>query len=161
MKRYKIHFASTASVLFLLLAFVGSALAVVVLGKDFESAEKSFSAQSFCQRALMSFLTEKLRQGDGSGDIYVGEFNGTNALFIESTFQDTLYTDIIYCYDGALCELFCENGADFSHKDGNKLIDVGSVIFSEPESGLIYIEATDTEGKTSFIHLFLKSGGKL
>lgn len=161
MKHYKIHFAATASVLFLLLAFVGSALAVVVLGKDFESTEKSFSAQSFRERALMSFLTEKLRQGDGSGDIYVGEFDGANALFIESTFQDTLYTDIIYCYDGALYELFCEDRADFSHKDGIKLIDVGYVIFSEPESGLINIEATDTEGKTSFIHLFLKSGGKL
>lgn len=161
MKRFKIHFVATASVLFLLLAFIGSALAVVVLGKDFESAEKSLSAQSFCERTLMSFLTEKLRQGDGSGNIYVGEFDGVNALFIESMLQDTLYTDIIYCYDGALCELFCEKGADFSYTDGTKLIDVGSVIFSEPESALIYIEATSTEGRTSFLHLFLKSGGQL
>jgi len=161
MKRYKIHFAATACVLFLLLAFIGSAMAVVVLGIQSESSEKSFSTQAFCERTLMSFLAEKLRQGDGSGDIYVGEFDGINALFIESTLQDTLYTDIIYCYDGALCELFCEKGTDFSHKDGTKLIEVGSVIFSEPESGLIYIEATGTEGKTSFLHLFLKSGGQL
>ena len=161
MKRYKIRFAATACVLFLLLAFIGSAVAVVLLGTQSESAEQSFSAQTFGKRTLMSFLSEKLRQGDGAGDIYVGEFDGTNALFIESTLQGALYTDIIYGYEGFLCELLCEKSADFSHKDGTKLIEVGSVSFSEPESGLIYIEVTDTEGKTSFLHMFLKSGGQL
>lgn len=161
MKRYKINFAATTCVLFLLLAFIGSAIAVVGLGTQSESAEKAISAQAFCKRTLMSFLAEKVRQGDGSGDIYVGEFEGTNALFIEYTLQETLYTDIIYSYDGALCELFCEKGAGFSHKDGTKLIEVSSVIFSEPESGLIYIEATGTDGKTSSLHLYLKSGGQL
>lgn len=161
MKRFKINFAATACVLFLLLAFIGSAMAVVVFGTQSESSEKAFIAQAFSERTLMPFLAEKLRQGDGLGDIYTGEFDGINALFIESTLQNTLYTDIIYCYDGALCELFCENGSDFSRKDGTKIIEVGSVIFSEPESGLIYIEATDKEGRTSFLHLLLKSGGQL
>lgn len=161
MKRLKMHFAAAACVFFLLLAFIGSAMAVLVLGTQAESTEKAFSERSFCERTLITYLAEKLRQGDGGGDIYVGEFDGINALFIESTLEGDLYTDIIYCCDGALCELLCKKGADFSQKDGIKLFEADSVIFSKPESGLIYIEATDTEGRTSILHLFLKSGGHL
>ncbi len=161
MKRLKIHFFATASVLFLLVAFIGSAMAVLVLGTQAEISQRAFSEQAFSDRTLMSFLSEKLRQGDSGGNIYIGDFDGINALFIESTLEGKLYTDIIYCYDGALCELFCEKGAVFSQKDGTKLIESERVVFSETKSGLIFIEATDTEGKTSFLHLFLKSGGRL
>ncbi len=158
MKRPGLWTASSAALLLLYLFFIGSAAAVLILGIKAQDFSETLSERSFGERMALAYLAEKLRQSDGC-DIYTGDFGGSNALFIESTYEGILYTDIIYGYDGHLCELFCEKGANFSPEDGSVLTEVGAVTFTEPADGLVRIEITDINGKTTVLNIFLRSGG--
>jgi len=107
----------------------------------------------------MSYIAEKFRHNDVKDSVYVGEFDGLNALFLDTEEKGVVYCDIIYCYDGWIWELYCERGLDFLRTDGTKVIEAKSVSFRDLGSGLFYVEATDLDGKTSKLNICLRSGG--
>lgn len=161
MKKTKIKAVCTAAVLLLFFAFTISVLFVLMLlTQSYRSAAVS-SELSYSERTCISYISEKLRHGDSEGAVYVGKFDGVNALFIDTVFGDVPYSSIIYFYNGWLCELFCEKGADFRLADGTRIIETKAVSFSELQPSLFYIEVTNLSGKTDKLHIFLRSGGEI
>ncbi len=161
MKKSKLVSVSVAVVIFLYLLFIGSAAASLFLGTKAQGSLEILSVHSFEERTIPAFIAEKLRESDGNGAIYTGDFCGSSALFIESSLEGVLYTDIIYGYDGQLFELFCVKGDPFSREDGTQLVSLDTVVFSEPKTGLIHVIITNSAGETTILDIFLRSGGEL
>ena len=161
MTKSKLTSVSAAAVLLLYLLFIGSVTSSLFLGAKAQSNLRSLSEFSFESRTIPAFIAEKLRECDGSGAVYTGDFDGSNALFIESSLEGVLYTDIIYGYDSRLFELFCQKDSPFSREDGLPLATLDDVVFSEPRTGLIKAIVTGSDGKTSVFNIFLRSGGDI
>lgn len=161
MNEEKRHSPETPVIALLICAFAASVLFVLILGTRIYSSMSSASERAYYERTVLSFAVEKLRHGDGLGPVSVGEFDGLNALYLESELGGTAYTSILYCYDGWLYELFCEKGLDFSREDGTKILRAASVRFSEEKPRLIRIEATDEAGHARGLSVHLRSGGKI
>ena len=161
MTRSKLTSVSAAAVLLLYLLFIGSVTSSLFLGTKAQSNLHVLSESSFENRTVPAFIAEKLREHDGGGAVYTGDFGGSSTLIFESSLKGVIYTDVIYGYDGHLYELFCEKDAPFSREDGVPLSTLGDVAFSEPMAGLIQTIVTGSDGKTSVFSIYLMSGGKI
>lgn len=152
---------STDKLLFIALmcAFTASVLMVLLLGVRIYKSISSSSELTYSERTCISYVAEKIRHNDENGMVYVSDFDGLNALYLESKNDNGTYTDILYCNDGWLYELFCEKGAKFSRADGTQIINADSVSFSETEPGFFYIEVTNPKGYISRLNVSLRSGG--
>lgn len=159
MNEEKHYSPETPFIALLICAFAGAVLLVLVLGTRIYSSMSSASERAYYERTVFSFAAEKLRQGDVAGAVSVGDFDGLNALYLESELGGTVYTSILYCYDGWLYELFCEKGLDFSREDGTKILQAASVRFSEEAPRLIHIASTDEAGHVRGLSIHLRSGG--
>lgn len=161
MRRQRLELASGAVAFLLYFVFIVAAAAVLFLGIKAQRSAELASDRAFEERMAMSYVAEKLRQSDGGGAVYTGYFGGESALFLESTYEGVLYTDIIYSCGGELRELFCEKGAHFSPDDGSALARSGSFVFSQSGNELIRIEMTGLDGKKTVLNIFLRSGGEI
>ena len=161
MKRSRLGPVSATAVVLIFLMFIGSSVAVLALGIRAQGALAISSERSFDERTSLSYIAEKLRQNDGAGEIYVGDFNGSSAFFIESTLEGVRYVSVLYCYNGYLRELFFEKGTNFSREDGTPLIGIDEITFSEPKKGLIRIEMINENHKRTVMVMFLQSGGEV
>ena len=159
MSRTKLTSVYAAAVLFLYLLFIGAAASSLFLGIKVQNSLRARSEYSFDDGIIPAFISQKLRESDGVGTIYIGDFDGSSALYIESFLNRAIYTDIIYSYDGQLYELFCEKGARFTCDGGIRLAPLNQVAFSESRSGLIQADITGSDGKTRALCVFLRRGG--
>lgn len=148
-------------ILFIILicAFTASVLMVLMLGIRIYTSTADASERLHNARTSTFYIAEKLRHGDERDAVYVADFDGLNALYIESSYDDAVYTNILYYSNGWLNELFCEKGADFDRSDGTKIIETGAVTFSEPSPGLFDVETVDLSGNISRLNICLRSGG--
>lgn len=140
-------------------AFAASVLLVLLMGAGVYRSAAASSDAAFSERVCTAYIAEKLRHSDEADAVSLGEFDGGEALFLESGQDGVRYTDIIYSHDGWLWELFCEKGADFSREDGVKIIDVRSVRVSETAPGFFSVEAVGPGGAVSRRDVHLRSGG--
>ena len=149
------------NVLFIVLMCVFTASVVLVLMQGvriYRSAVVS-SELLYNERTCAFYITEKLRHGDEMNAVYVDSFDGLNALYIDSRYNDTVYSTIMYFNEGWLNELFCEKGANFNRADGTKIIRADSVTFLESSPGLLYVETVDGSGNSGGLYFRLRSGG--
>ncbi len=151
--------APAAAILILYILFVVSAAASLFLGVKAQGNLCTISGHSFEDRIIPAFISQKLRENAGVGAVYTDDFGGSSALYIESSLNGVIYTDIIYGYDGQLYELFCKKGAHFTCADGIRLMALSQVTFSEPQTGLLHADITGSDGKTRALCVFLRSGG--
>lgn len=159
MNREKTYTIDTVFIIVLFCVFTTSVLIVLLLGTRIYKSMSDSSEIAYAERTCMSYIAEKLRHGDSEGSVYVGEFDGLNAIYIETEYDEITYNNILYFNDGWLCELFCDKGAEFVRTDGTKIIEAESVSFTESGSGLFCVEATDLSGNTSRLNISLRSGG--
>ncbi|MDF2839061.1 MAG: hypothetical protein K0S60_764 [Evtepia sp.] len=157
--REKTNSIDTVFAASLLCVFAASVLMVLLLGTRIYNSMSSASDLAYQDRISMSYIAEKLRHADKTGAVYVGEFDGINAIYLETEDRETTYQTILYYYDGWLCELFCEKGSEFQKTDGTKITHAEAVHFSEAGSGLFDVEVIDLSGNTSHLTIYLRSGG--
>lgn len=148
----------TLFIVVLLCAFAASVLMVLLLGARVYGSSSKIASESYNRRTCAAYISEKLRHGDAAGAMATGTFDGCSALIFTSEVNGTAYCDILYSCDGWLRELTCEKGVPFRREDGIKIVETGSVVFSEPESGLVKVEMTEQNGKSSGLVYYLRSG---
>lgn len=158
MKRKETHI-DTIIVLILLCVFSASVLMTLLFGTNIYFSMSDSSRIAYNERTCMSYIAEKFRHNDVKDSVHVGEFDGLNALFLDTEEDGVIYSDIIYSYDGWIWELYSEKGLDFLPTDGTKVIEAKSVSFQDLASGRFCVEATDLNGKTSKLTICLRSGG--
>jgi hypothetical protein len=106
----------------------------------------------------LNYVQSRVRSGDSGGGVYVGKFDGIDALYCLEKDSDGEYTTIIYGYDGSMRELYCEKGAEFEPDAGEKLLDMDSLGFEDAGSGLIRVTCA-SGGSTGSIYIASRTEG--
>jgi hypothetical protein len=101
----------------------------------------SMSRDGYADQSILSYIWTKVKNSDDAGRIYVGEFCGSSALFIEEEFGQIQYRTAIYQYNGWIYELFCEMGLSFQPEDGAQVIKHDVLTFNKLENGLIKVSS--------------------
>ena len=127
----------TAATLIIFCIFSVSVITVLLLGASAYRNINTTSRAGHDERICLSFVWTRIKNSDGAGGFYVGEFDGAPALFIDEMEGGTRYRTIIYYYDGWMRELFFEEGLEFNRADGSRISRVESLSFEELENGLI------------------------
>ena len=139
----------TVFVLIIFSVFALSVLLVLTLGARIYRNMTDITSENQKERALLSYIWTKAKNGDKKESIHVGEFCGLNALLFDEEFGGTPYRTSIYQYDGWLYELFCETElledqtSGFLPEDGVQVMEIGELAFESIEFGMIKVSSGD------------------
>lgn len=150
--REKNHITELFFSLALLCVFLISGVLVILTGAGVYKDTVRSSELNYGSRTALSYIVEKVRQGDKNGDIYSGSTDdGVPALLIVSNYQGTDYITYIYASGGKMRELFVRAGAQADSDDGTALLDIASLSFEELKNGLLKVTVSDQEGASSSV----------
>ena len=136
------HRIDTIFVLIVFCVFAVSVLMVLVLGAKTYENVTTISREGYSDRPVLSYIWTKVKNGDEAGSVYIGEFHGSSALYIEEEIAQILYRTAVYQYDGWVCELFSEADLEFSPEDGVQIIKLDDLSFENLENGLIKVSSS-------------------
>ena len=77
------HIIDGVFVICLLLMFLISALTVIAIGANIYKKNVEQTSENYSQRISFAYITEKVRQADQKGLVYVEERFGKNALVLQ------------------------------------------------------------------------------
>ncbi len=140
----------------LFLVFILSALFTVLTGSRVYENITARSDKNFSSSTALSYIANKVRQGDREGAVDVIDVDGTPVLeLIQSAGQVDYYTWIYY-RDGSIRELFTREGTELGLDDGLEIMECSGLRLSK-EGSLIEAE-TLGEGGGRMV-LSVRSGG--
>lgn len=140
----------------LFLVFVLCALFSVLIGGRVYENINARTENTYRGDVALSYIANKVRQGDEAGKVSLTEMDGITVLKLEQKIQDSVYVTDIYYLDGRLWELFTDAGSGLGVGDGNEILEC-SVVSMEMAGGLLHIK---TEGESGgSLWLTLRSGG--
>ena len=154
------HIVDVAFILCLMLLFVLCALSVISLGagiykKNIESMKDNYDHRTAC-----AYITEKVRQSDTNGAIFVQDLFGQNALVLQEEINGTLYNTYIYDYDGYLMELYARADLNtFYPQSGQKLLEVNSFDISQESDSLFLANIVLSDGAKESVYIAKRSTG--
>ena len=143
--------------LFLVLA--ASSLFLVILAANVYRKSVAWEESNYGSRTCLSYVTEKIRQSDTDGGVETGTFDGIPCLILRQNFGVQAYATYLYSYEGQLCELFVQEGADVHAPDGQRILEVNNFNITEQEKGIFKISCSDENGKESVTYAAVKSRG--
>lgn len=152
------HIIDGVFVICLLLMFLISALTVIAIGASIYKKNVEQTSENYSQRISFAYITEKVRQADQKGLVFVEERFGKNALVLQQEIDGTKYNTIIYDYEGYLCELFARDDLGTLYpQSGQKILQINSFDINEVTDGLISATITDDNGIQESIFISIKS----
>ena len=147
----------TIFVLLLFSLFAFTAFVLIIIGvRQYEQTAASMD-HNYQVRAINSYLREKVRQNDINSDIKTFEMEGTNILSISTKIDGKKYSNLIYCYDGFLCEQLISEDSVFSLATGQRLIELEGMKAEVNASGYIKVVYTAENGEVSNVYISIKS----
>lgn len=145
------HVVDLLFTLALFCVFAASSLTVVLIGANVYKGTIQSMNNNFDMRTSLTYLSEKVRQNDVAGGVYLSELEGKPALVLEQTFDDTQYQTWIYHDDSSLKELFTRKGNDISLSDGQEIMTTTEFLLEQNEDGLFVFTCTDQEGNSATV----------
>ena len=119
------------------------AMGVTLMGTGVYRAVVDDASTNSVQRTALSYVVNQIRRADAGG-VAVGTFGDGDALrLIETGVDGSVYVTLIYCFEGALRELYMEEGTGLAPEDGMELLDLSSLTLSVTETGGLNISAGD------------------
>lgn len=158
MKRKNAHMLESLSVVLLFALFALCAFGVLTAGLGVYRSAADGAAVNYERRTALSLIANQVRQHDAPGGVAATSFAGAQAVALYEEIDGTRYVTYLYCYDGALRELFCEEGLDLPPESGVALVSAQDLRVSEPVQGLLKISLVGTDGRTSETYLAARCG---
>jgi len=145
--------------LFLLLAF--TSVSVILAGGNVYEKISGNMEKNYDKRVALSYLTTKIRQNDGGGNIYAEDKNGVKMLAIKETDGSDEYVTYIYYYGGYIREIYLgldktEKTIGFDLNYGEKIIESKGFTF-DMSGDSIKISLTDMNGNLQSAQVTLRS----
>lgn len=139
--------------------FTVSALTVLLLATNVYRTTTENSALNFNANTSLSYITEKIHQNDTEGAVSIGSFDGHQALILKQHYNGTEYVTYIYVSEGNLMELYTKSSADVDAGSGKVILPLQSLDMEMPQSDLLHLTCTDTQGHTvaSYISIYSQS----
>lgn len=147
------------SVLFtmlLFLVFVLCALFTVLIGSRVYENITARSEWSYTGNTALSYIANKVRQGDRSGLVDVVDVDNTPVLELRQDIDGTEYVTWIYWKDGSIRELFTDAGSGLGLEDGLEIMACSGLELSK-KGRRLHIQTLGKGGDG--LSLFLRSGG--
>ena len=154
----KKHIIDTVFVICLMLLFLLSALTIIAIGANIYKKNVAQIGDNYAQRVSIAYVTEKVRQSDINGDVFVEELFGQNVLVFQQEIDSILYNTYIYGYDGYLMELFARNDLDnFYPQTGQKILEINSFDIETVYPGLLKATITEVDGLEETVYISVHS----
>lgn len=145
----------TLAALLLLLLYLSVATAALLCGVQVWNGAEDCMQQNFTLQTPLSYLAGKARQSDS---FHIDPFaDGTQALAFDAEWEGEAYITRLYCYDGALYELFTPEDIVLAPADGTRLMEGGTMVFSNRD-GMLCVDYTAQDGQTQSLLLAPKRG---
>lgn len=141
----------------LFLVFVLCALFSVLMGSQVYENITKRSDENFSGTTALSYIANKIRQGDRQDGVDIIEVDGTSVLQLKQKIGEETYHTWIYWKDGSIRELFTDENSGLGLEDGLEILEC-SGLFMEKKGSSIILQ-TQGEGAAS-LKLSLRSGGK-
>lgn len=139
--------------------FAVTAFLLILIGtKQYQHTADTMDTNYEC-RTISSYLTEKVRQNDSQGKVYISQIEDTPALAFETMENDVTYITYIYYYENALREIVVNGSSIFSLDSGQEIIETSGFAAELVNDDLIKITITTTEQEKQTLFLSLHSNG--
>lgn len=112
---------------------------------------------AYAQRTAAQYLSTRVRQADALGQISVEEFAGVDALLLTEEIDGTLFVTRVYCYDGAIWELFSFADETFEPGDGEEILPAEGLELSL-DGQVLTASIVGADGTVQNLTLYLRSG---
>ncbi len=133
----------------LFFVFAVSALSILILAADTYASTTGQLRINDENRTALSYITEKIRQNDTRGAVYVSSIDGIDCLAMSYDYNEVPCTTYIYEYKGMLKELFINDGVTVSLENGRNIMELAALSIEQPEEHLFRLTATDSKGNKS------------
>ena len=152
------HIIDSVFVICLMLMFLLSALSVIAIGATIYKKNVSSMSSNNSHRVASSYITEKVRQADDNGQVYVKEIFGENALVLTTEVGGSLYNTYIYDYEGNLMELFARDDLkNFYPQSGQKILEISSFDIEDVSDSLMIVTIVLKDGTRDFLYIAKRS----
>lgn len=154
----KRHVIDTVFVICLMLLFLISALTVISIGANIYKKNVATTSENYAQRVSIAYITEKVRQSDVDGNVYVQRLFDQNVLVFEQTVNGSVYNTYIYSYDGYLRELFARADiGNFYPQTGQKILKLNSFDIEKTSDNLLKATVTEEDGSKETVFIAVHS----
>lgn len=153
--RQENHSIDSLFAFLLLLTFSLFTLMLVGMGSSIYRNGTVSLEENYTSRTATAYVAEKIRQHNTSGEIFLTTVEGLPALGFLDTIENERYLTYVYFYDGALCELFIEEGRTPQAALGSRIIELSSLkIDAVPGTQLLSVTAVSENGNelTQLMH---------
>lgn len=149
----------TMNVLFtmlLFMVFVLCALYTVLIGGKVYENIRGRTEQNYIGSMALSYIANKVRQGDAAGAVDVREIDSVPVLELKQEINGESYVIWIYHYEGYIRELFTDIQSGLGLSDGLEIIACDGLNL-EKNGRLLKVETSGENGES--LLLSVRSGG--
>ncbi|MBE5840466.1 MAG: DUF4860 domain-containing protein [Butyrivibrio sp.] len=156
----KSHVIDAVFILCLMFLFVLSALAVITIGANIYKKNVSAMSDNYSHRIASAYVTEKVRQADNQGRVYVEDLFDQHALVLQDEIDGVLYNTYIYSYDGYLMELYARADLkDIYPQSGQKILEITSFNVDYVSDSLLSVNLILKDGDDESMFIARRSEG--
>lgn len=137
--------------------FAVLALLLAVIGvRAYQSAVNTTDLNNQV-RASISYVANKVRGGDNSGEIGIEQINGSSMLVLRQEIDGEKYATYIFYHDGALREAFMDAADEFDPEYSEKLVDASAFYVERLDYGLIHMNVSTIDGEDYWLHMAIRN----
>ena len=147
----------SAAVIALCGLFAVLAMGLALLSSGVYRAAAGAADENFHRRTALSYLVNQVRRADEDGCVAVGTFGGSDALALTEHIGGSDYVTYLYCWDGALRELYQEAGTGLLPGDGVPILELEGLDIGS-DGGVLTLTVTAPGGETAAVSLSPRCG---
>ena len=151
------HRIDSIFIMLLFFLFALTAFVLIMIGVRQYRATANAMDYNYEIRTVTSYLREKTRQNSSNSSISIETIDGTNALCLKNTLNNTIYNTYIYYYDGSLREMYIQEGTPFTLNLGQQIVTISGFDMVKTDDGLIIVTISDSFGGTTDMYLSTNS----
>lgn len=145
------HVVDLLFTLALFCVFTASSLMVVLIGAKVYKGSISGMTGNYDMRTSLTYISQKVRQGDVAGGVYIDKLNGSDALVLEQSYNETAYQTWIYYDEGYVKELFTRKDNPILPESGSSIVAVADFKIERDDNGIFTFTTTDKSGKAASV----------
>ena len=167
-QRQKHHSIDSMFTFLLLLSFCLISMVLAGMGAAVYRNGSSRLNENYTSRTAIAYVTEKVRQHDSAGDVFLTSVEDIPAMGLRDTVEGDTYITYVY-FDGEyLCELFVRDNVTPLKNMGSRLVELADLKIrdvpgemggntTKRRNALLYISATSCEGQCLSVFVPIKS----
>lgn len=141
----------------LFFVFALSAVIVILLAAKIYQSTTENSSLNYTSRTSLSYISEKIHQNDLDGSVYLGTFDGCEALVMEQELKDVTYYTYIYAYDNELKELFTSGNSGIRASSGQTILEIQDFSMEQLSDSLFRFSCTDQNSQQASTIIGIRS----